>query len=80
VYVIANFTLFKYQASNGTLVWSADLDQTSAPPAIAVSGNSVVVGSSGCGSVSDPAGSLDAYPRPAGRRCGTPPSGRLTVR
>jgi hypothetical protein len=79
VYVIANFTLFKYQASNGTLVRSADLDQTSAPPAIAASGNSVV-GSSGCGSVSDPAGSLDAYPRPAGRRCGTPPSGRLTVR
>lgn len=67
MYVIASFTLFKYQASDGSLVWSADLNQSSAPLAIAVSGNSVVVGSSGCGSVSDPSGSLDAYSAASGQ-------------
>jgi PQQ-like domain len=67
VYVAANYTVSKYQASDGTLVWSASLQPSDVPVSIAVSGDSVVVGASECGSVSDPAGALYAFSASTGQ-------------
>jgi hypothetical protein len=60
--VIADYTLSKYQASDGALVWSAKLDDSAAPLSITVSGGTVAVGSSECGSVGDPLEAAPVFP------------------
>ena len=71
MYATVNQSVSKYDPATGKLIWSSALNPSFMYVSLAVSGNLLIVGGSGCGSVSEPPGIVYALNAATGARVWT---------